>query len=319
MDWNVIYEPIADALSEVDERLTTLLTDTAAEAEPLARHVLRRPGKRLRPALVLLSGRACGPLTPQHVDLAAIAEMVHLASLIHDDVIDDADLRRRQPSVRARWGNHTAVLLGDFVFAKAQELLASLDSPSASALVARATSRMCEGEMRQLLRRFDPRVTEEDYLEIIDAKTAELFSVCCRLGAGASAAARQLTAALGQYGRALGMAFQIIDDCLDLTGDEAQVGKTLHTDLDTGKLTLPLIHVVRCEGPDAGELVFPAEGAASRAAIAEAIARHDAIAYSRDTARRYAQQARTRLRALPQTPVKRALLTLTEYAVDRDR
>ncbi len=318
MDISAISNPIAGELQQVEERLTKLLGDAAPEAAALVVHVNRYQGKRLRPMMALLAGKVCGPLTPQHVDLAAIVELVHLASLVHDDVIDEADVRRRQASVHAKWDNKVAVLLGDFVFSKAFSLLAALDSQSASALVSRATTRMCEGEMRQLLRRFDPTVSEADYLEIIDAKTAELFSISCRLGAGVSGAARQLAAMLSEYGRALGMAFQIVDDCLDLTGDEAKVGKTLKTDLHSGRLTLPLIHVMRREGDAGRELVFPHGKAAAQATIVEAMDRHGAIRYSLQVAQRYSREAKTLLRALPNTPSKQSLLALADFAVERD-
>ena len=317
MDIREIAAPVADELSQVEARLAEVLTPATPETTALTEHINRHKGKRLRPLLTLLAGKVCGPLTPQHVDLAAIVEMIHAASLIHDDVVDAADMRRRLPSVNVKWGNEVAVLLGDFVFSKAFSVLSALDSPSATAILCRATTHMCEGEMRQLLRRFDATLTEDEYLEIIDAKTAELFAVSCRLGAGASGAARQLAATLSRYGRGVGMAFQIADDCLDLTGDQAKVGKTLHTDLETGRLTLPLIHAMKQESEGIRDLVFPQHGPVQRGAIVQAMARHDALAYSRDTASRFCREAKALLRPLPNTPCKQSLLALADLAIER--
>jgi len=248
---------------------------------------------------------------------------VHTASLVHDDVIDEADLRRRRPSVRAQWGNQVAVLLGDFAFAKAFGLLAELDSPWASAQLSRTISRMCEGELHQLLRRCDASLGEAEYLDIIEAKTAVLFETSCRFGAGASSAGRELADKLGHYGRSLGVAFQIVDDCLDLTGDEAAAGKTLYTDLENGRVTLPLIRVLAhaAESSDERlrEALFPSQGAPERRAVAEAIAEHDAISYSLGVAKRYCHEAKALLRALPNSPAKRSLLDLADYVVARGR
>ena len=323
MTTHKIFKPVQRELDEVEVRLAEALTPAASEAEELAAYASSHQGKRLRPGLLLLAGKVCGPLTPQHVDLAAVVELIHLASLVHDDVIDQADLRRRMPSVRTKWGNELAVLFGDFVFSKAFCMLASLDSPWATSLLSRTAHRMCEGEMRQSCRRFDSSLSEAEYFEIIEAKTAELFETSCRLGAGASGATRQLAATLGGYGRWLGTAFQIADDCLDLTGHEASAGKTLYTDLQNGRLTLPIIHVL-AQAPESADerirqLFFPPSGPLRRAAIADVMAEHDAIEYSRDAAERCRREAKALLRRLPNTSCRTSLLELADYVVDRER
>ena len=307
----------------MEGKLRDTLSSSVPEVAALIARVSGHPGKRVRPALVLLSGQVCGPLTPQHVDLAAIVELVHLASLVHDDIVDQADLRRRLPSVRAEWGNEIAVLLGDFAFSKAFSLLASIDSQRATAVLSGTTGKMAEGELRQSFKRFDPSLTESEYLEIIEAKTAELFAASCRLGAVASGADRHLSGRMADYGRKLGMAFQIIDDALDLTGDEAVVGKTLYTDLENGRLTLPLIHAM-AQAPEGSsgqlrDLLFPSSGSPQRAAIAEVMAERDAISYSREVATRYCHEAKALLRSLPRTVSRKSLMALADFVIERDR
>lgn len=317
-----LFAPVKDEIEQVEVRLAEAITPAATESRELAAYASRHQGKRLRPGLLLLAGKVCGRLTPHHVDLATIVELIHLASLVHDDVVDQADLRRRAPSVRTKWGNELAVLFGDFAFSKAFCLLASLDSPWATSLLSRTAHRMCEGEMRQLFRRFDPSLSEAEYLEIIEAKTAELFDASCRLGAGASGATGQLGATLGAYGRLLGLAFQIADDCLDIAGDESRVGKTLYTDLENGWLTLPVIHVLSQAAEPAGErltqLLFPPSGPLAKAAIADVMAEHDALRYSCEAARRYSREAKSLLRHLPRTECKTSLLGVADYIVDRE-
>jgi len=317
-----IFEPVSTELAQVEDTLRDALLSSAPEVSGVIERVSGHQGKRLRPALVLLSGQVCGPLTPQHVDLAATVELIHLASLVHDDVVDQADLRRRQQSVRSEWGNEIAVLLGDYAFSKAFSLLASLDSQGATAVLSNATSKMAEGELRQSFRRFDSSLTESEYLQIIDAKTAELFAASCRLGAMASGADRHLSGRMADYGRKLGVAFQIVDDVLDLTGDDAVVGKTLYTDLENGRLTLPLIHAM-AQAPEGSsdqlrDLFFPSDGTPQKAAIAEVMAERDALSYSREVATRYCHEAKALLRSLPRTASRKSLMALADFVVERD-
>ncbi len=198
-------------------------------------------GKRLRPALALLSGGATGGITKSHVDLAVIVEMIHLATLVHDDIMDGADIRRDQPTANAKWGNSISVLLGDCLFAHALKLSTSFDDAEISRRIAFAATEVCSGEIIQTQRRFDLNLSLADYFKIIEMKTAALFAVSAELGARLNKADDATVAKLQSYGRKLGTAYQIYDDCLDLAGNEGDAGKTLGTDLRKGKFTLPVL------------------------------------------------------------------------------
>src|SRR5262249_40256168 len=207
-------------------------------------------GKRLRPALVLLAGQACGGTRPAHPVVAAVVEMIHTATLVHDDILDEASVRRHAATVNAEWGNETAVLLGDYLFTHAFHLAASLDSTRACRWIGHATNKVCEGEMQQVHHRGDLDLDEAGYFAIIEGKTAELTAVSCRLGASSAGASDATVAGLERYGRNLGIAFQIADDVLDIWGDERVTGKSLGTDLEKQKLTLPIILLLRLVEPD---------------------------------------------------------------------
>ena len=236
-----LYVGVAPELLHVDAEIAAALqTDRSAIAEMLS-HVGRYSGKKLRPALVLLIARALGRVTPAHFRLGAIVEMIHLATLIHDDVIDGADMRRRDATANARWSNYEAVLLGDILFSRAINLLARLGDARCLDVLTRAVSTLCEGEILQNRHRQDAGVSEALYYDIIREKTAVLYAAGCELAAHLAGASAEWVRAAGTYGLELGLSFQIIDDCLDLFGDEAEVGKSLGTDLKGGKVTLPVI------------------------------------------------------------------------------
>ena len=206
---------------------------------------VRLGGKRLRPALVLLSARACGPLRHEHLILAAVVEMIHTATLIHDDVLDEATLRRHLDTVNSRWNNETSVLLGDYLLSRSLCLTGSVEGSFACQTIGQASHAMCEGELRQIASRGNYDLSEQEYLSIIAGKTAALTACCCQLGAHYADADATQEAALKQYGLELGIAFQITDDLLDVLGDEATAGKSLGTDLVKQKSTLPLIRVLQ--------------------------------------------------------------------------
>lgn len=236
-----IYAPIAADLQRVRAVFRQELASDQAFIDDLCRHVGQYHGKLLRPALVLLCGRACGGIRPEHHVLGAVVEMVHMATLVHDDVLDEADTRRRVETVNRMSGNERAVLLGDFLISHAFHLCSSLDSRHASRRIGATTNEVCEGELMQVANRGRLDLSEALYLEIIRRKTASLIGACCELGAWCSGADKDTTGALARFGVCLGVAFQIVDDVLDLTGAETVVGKTLGRDLEKGKLTLPLI------------------------------------------------------------------------------
>src|SRR3954467_14159843 len=211
----------------------------------LIKHVSRFRGKMLRPTLVLLAGKACGQLSDAHVVVATVVEMVHMATLVHDDVLDEAELRRKGATINHLKGNEAAVMLGDYLISHSFHLCSSLGSQMASREIGRTTNEVCEGELLQIDNRNNLNLTEETYFDIIGRKTAGLTATCCLLGARLSGADESVARKLDTFGRALGTAFQIQDDLLDITGDTATVGKTLGIDAEKGKLTLPMIHFLR--------------------------------------------------------------------------
>jgi octaprenyl-diphosphate synthase len=232
-------------LDEVSLRIArqTAAFDPAIEA--YVSYALDSGGKRLRPLVALLAGAATGRLTNEHLDLAVIVELIHLATLIHDDIIDDAERRRSQPTLNARWGNALSVLLGDSLFAHALDLSTRFDNADVSRAIARATRDVCSGEIIQTQRRFDLHLAIEEYFRIIELKTATLFTVAAELGARLNTAPISQVEALANFGRHLGAAYQIYDDCIDLAGCESATGKTLGTDLRKGKMTLPMLQMLR--------------------------------------------------------------------------
>src|SRR5262245_48381818 len=237
------YAPIAADLEEVERLLARSLNNKHPRIAEVVDHVRHYRGKRLRPVLLLLTAKACGRVTPAHVTLGAVVEMIHTATLVHDDVLDGAKVRRRVATVNAVWGTKTSVLLGDYLFTHAFHLASTVDARACQQIGA-ATDRVCEGELCQVLHAGNLDLTEAEYFDVIDGKTAELTACCTRLGAMYAGAPAEVVEAMARFGRYVGQAFQIADDLLDLVGDERATGKSLGTDLEQGKLTLPLIHLL---------------------------------------------------------------------------
>src|SRR4051794_3266041 len=233
---------VAPYLEQVDTRISQQAAAFDPAIEAYVSYAIGGRGKRLRPMAALLAGGATGEIKPAHVDLAVIVELIHVATLVHDDIMDEADRRRGQPTVNARWGNSLSVLLGDCLFAHALNLSASFDEPEISRAIARTASEVCSGEMIQTQRRFDLQLRVEDYLRIVEMKTGSLFGVAGELAGFISGADPQKVEMLRQFGMKVGTAYQIYDDCLDLAGTEAKTGKTLGTDLRKGKFTLPVLN-----------------------------------------------------------------------------
>lgn len=236
------YKPIEPKLYEVRQKIEQQFRISDQNLSEVFRLVSTRHGKMLRSALVLLSGQLVSEVRSEHIDLAAMVELVHQASLLHDDVIDKAELRRGQPSANAQWGNTTAVLLGDFLLSRAFILGASSELDGTMRILCQTAQTLCIGELKQNLFKGSWALTEQDYFQIIEAKTASLFQCSCQLGAMASGASGQQEAALSEFGLQYGVAFQIADDLRDILCSEKQEGKTLGTDLLEKKLTLPMIH-----------------------------------------------------------------------------
>ena len=316
-----LFAPIAADLAAVDRRLEQELRHSDPFIDELAQHSFRIGGKRLRPALLLLVAQAVGKIGDEHRTLAAVVEMVHTATLVHDDVLDDAEVRRHLDTVNARWNNQTSVLLGDYLFTHAFYLASTLDTTFGCRAIGEATNTVCEGELRQTASSGNFWLTRDEYLAIIEAKTAELCACCCRLGAHYAGAPIAVEQALERYGRNLGIAFQITDDLLDVVGSETLAGKSLGTDLEKQKPTLPIIRVLAicpaAQRPALVELLRSSEPAA-RHELARWLARSDALEYTRDKARSYAQRARQRLATLPDRAAKQTLVALTELVVSRN-
>jgi octaprenyl-diphosphate synthase len=314
-----LYAPISDDLEEVERILAETLESPRPFVARLVAHLRNYRGKRLRPALLLLVARACGRVTPAHHALAAVVEMIHTATLVHDDVLDGAAVRRHVATVNAGWGNQTSILLGDCLFTHAFHLASSVDV-RACRLIGEATNRICEGELQQGYERGNLALTEEQYFDIIDGKTAELTACCCRLGALYSGVSTAVVDSLARFGRWLGMAFQIADDLLDLTGEEQTTGKSLGSDLEQQKLTLPLIRLLSRASAEIGSCLrqtLSSTGNHKREALRPYFAASDALDYARKRAEDFAARARAELACLFSSPCRAVLEVLTEQVVHR--
>lgn len=239
------FELINTHLYSAEERIRAQAKAFDPAMEGYVSYVCGSAGKRLRPALALLAGGATGKISASHVDLAVIVELIHIATLVHDDIMDGADLRRDQPTANAKWGNSLSVLLGDALFAHALRLATNFSDIEVCRRIADATAEVCTGETIQTQRRFDLKLSPADYYRIVEMKTAALFAVASELGAFLSETTPEKIGALKQFGLKLGTAYQVYDDCLDLVGDESEIGKSLGSDLRKGKLTLPLIFLLQ--------------------------------------------------------------------------
>jgi octaprenyl-diphosphate synthase len=315
------FAPVATDIAEADRIFADTLAQYRSPVAPLVSHLKHYRGKRLRPALLLLTAKACGGVTPAHHTLAAAVEMIHTATLVHDDVLDEADTRRHIPTFNAEWGNKVSILLGDMLFTHAFHLTSRVDG-RACRLIGEATNRVCAGELKQVCHRGDLHLTEAAYFEIVDGKTASLTEVCGRLGALYAGTGDDVADRLATYGRCLGIAFQIADDLLDLTGNEAKAGKTLGTDLAQGKLTLPLIHALNTLPPataDTFRRLLASEDAGKRAKVAEVLIDHGSIGYARRVAEENARTARAALECLPKSECRSVLEHLTDWSVRREK
>jgi octaprenyl-diphosphate synthase len=316
-----LFAPIAVDLEEVEGVLARTLHSTRPCVARLVTHLEHYRGKRLRPTLLLLTARACGQMTPAHHVLGAVVEMIHTATLVHDDVLDGATVRRHVATVNADWGNQTSILLGDHLFTHAFHLASTVDV-RACRLIGEATNRVCEGELQQGTERGNLYLNEAEYLDIIDGKTAELTACCCRLGALYSGAAPDVVESLARYGRWLGIAFQIADDLLDLLGKERQTGKSLGTDLEQQKLTLPVIRLLDRAPSDwvpRLEQILRSPGNHKRAALRPYLVQSGALSYAKQRAEEFAARARAELESLPASECRSVLDSLTERVVNRDR
>ncbi len=314
--WKQIVEPVEPFLEAVSQRLARQVNEFDSALIPYADYALKGNGKHLRPALVALSANTLSQVSDAHVTVAVIIEMVHLATLVHDDVIDEAEIRRSQPTLAATWGNEIAVLFGDCLFAQALKLAASFPTPEICRAVAMATNTVCSGEILQTQRRGDFGFTRSEYFKVIEMKTAELFALSCDLAACLSGASPAQRAALRQFGRAFGTAYQVYDDCVDLYGSEASAGKSLGTDLAKGKLTLPVLLLwERAEASDRALLEGLIQNWKNGAfvQVGKMLHHYETLGPSLKILQSYLLEARQSLRALPDSSGRTGLLGLTDY------
>ena len=308
--------PVADDLARVEALIRRRLESDVALVRQVAEYLVASGGKRLRPAMLLLACGAVGARSEARLQLAAVVEFIHTATLLHDDVVDASDLRRGRNTANAAFGNAAAVLVGDFLYSRAFQMMVEVDDMRVMQVLAEATNTIAAGEVMQLIGSHDPDVDEARYLEVIRRKTAKLFEAAARLGA-VLARNPSFEEALAEYGRRVGSAFQLVDDVLDYSGD---LGKSLGDDLAEGKPTLPLIHTMRCGNAEQAAIVRQAiveGGREDFARVLEAIRGCGALDYARAAAEREAESAQRAIARLPESEYKRSLLELASFAVTR--
>ena len=315
-DWKQIIDPVEPFLEAVSCRLAKQVEAFHPDIGRYADYALNGQGKHLRAALVALTAKALGKVNDAHITLAVIIEMVHLATLVHDDVIDEADIRRGRPTLAANWSNEIAVLFGDCLFAHALKLAASFPTPDVCRAVAMATNTVCSGEILQIQHRRDFEFTRQKYFKVLEMKTAELFALSCELSAGLSGFSPERRLTLRRFGIAFGTAYQVYDDCVDLFGSEAAAGKSLGTDLAKGKLTLPILLLwERADAADRARLRELVDGwqAESMNRLEHMLSRYGAREGSLEIVHQYLAAAGQSLQALPVSGGRAGLLGLTDY------
>jgi len=316
-----INQLIADDMGKLNACIQTRLHSEVVLINQIGGHIINSGGKRLRPIIHLLSAKALSYNGSQHVDLSAIIEFIHTATLLHDDVVDNSDLRRGEDTANALWGNAVSVLVGDFLYSRAFEMMVEIDRMQIMAILSKATNTIAEGEVLQLLNCHDPDTTEERYLEVIHSKTAKLFEAAAELAAVICDRPAEEQQAMAKYGMHLGCAFQLIDDVLDYTSSAEDMGKNLGDDLAEGKPTLPLIYTMRKGNEEQSKMVREAiesGGLDKIKQIHEAIHSSGAIEYTSDCAKNEAKLAIEALHFLPDSKYKESLIFLANFSVERN-
>ena len=320
-----IFEPVRDELERVEREFARHLESRVELIPQMGRYIQMSGGKRVRPAVLLMAARLCGYTGDRAVLNAAVVEFIHTATLVHDDIIDEAETRRGRLAAHSRWGNDVTVLLGDYLYIRSMAMALTQDTLEVIRLLCDVTLRMIEGELYQLTKTGDAAITEEEHFEIIRRKTAYLFSGCAEIGGLLGACTLDQRGALRDYGFNLGVAFQIVDDLLDFTADEAALGKPIGGDLREGKVTLPIILLLRQGATGAAELVqrVIAERTVSPEdwrSLKDLLIHHGAVEAAVDRATTFAQRAKQQLAAaFPASAERDGLLALTDYVLSRDR
>jgi len=303
-------------IDKVESRIRQQVRDFDPGIEPYMEYICRTNGKRIRPALAILVGGATGQLSEEHHHLGMILELIHMATLVHDDIIDGATSRRKVPTANAKWGNGMAVLLGDALFSHALKLSTDFDNLELSRAISLASREVCQGEVLQTQRRFDLTVTRKDYFKIIEMKTGALFAAACQLASMISGSSQAISEAMFDYGMKLGTAYQIYDDVVDLVGSEDQIGKTLGTDLEKGKLTLPILNLLERARPEQKAKLTKriVEQQAIDLQVIVGIAEYEgAIEEAINTASELLNEARTCLALVNASPSAEALHNITLF------
>ena len=316
-----IYRSIAKDLTKVDRAFEAELKGYDHFSHEVLTFLLGDPGKRMRPALVLFSARLGGRIPPIAIQIATAVELLHTATLLHDDVLDEALLRRRKESVNSRWGNEISVVVGDYIYSKAFLLLSRLDGTIAFRTLSETARVMCIGELAQLVKRYDFALLEKEYFRMIELKTASLISRSCELGAMVGGASQRTVSRMARYGLQFGIGFQIIDDCLDLVGEEKRVGKSLGTDIQKGKPTLPLIYLLKSLSSRDKEalkrIMMESQDGRAVAEVRRLAIKQGALDRSLACAKGYFEKAKEMLVGIPEGGAKQNLSDLADYTLGR--
>ncbi|MEY1663121.1 octaprenyl diphosphate synthase [Isoalcanivorax beigongshangi] len=325
MDFKAIAAPVADDFTAVNRFITHHLDSDVPLIREIGHYIVEGGGKRLRPLMCLLSARANGYQAERHIDIAAVIEFLHTATLLHDDVVDESNMRRGRPTVNAVWGNAASVLVGDFLISRAFQLLVQVGHPILLDILSLSTNVISEGEVLQLINCRDPDTTEERYMRVIHHKTAKMFESAAQTGAVLAAQDAEQTAwakrVFGEYGRHMGIAFQLIDDVLDYTGDVESLGKNVGDDLAEGKPTLPLIYTMREGSPSEAALIRDAirtGGLEQLDGIITTVQRCGGLEYTRERAREHTRAALDALAEVPDSRYRQALEQLALEAAERE-
>ncbi|PLX60094.1 octaprenyl diphosphate synthase [Sedimenticola selenatireducens] len=320
MEMSTIRELVAEDMKAVDALILRRLQSDVVLINQVGHYIVNSGGKRLRPMIVLLAARALSYPGAGHIDLAAVIEFIHTATLLHDDVVDESDMRRNRDTANAVWGNAASVLVGDFLYSRSFEMMVDMNSMRVMEVLSHATNRIAEGEVLQLLNCNDPDTTEEKYREVILRKTATLFEAGSRLGAVLGSATPEEEQAMADYGLHLGIAFQIIDDALDYSTSSEEIGKNIGDDLEEGKPTLPILRAMQVGSAEQRAVlreVIEKGGREHIDIVMAAIESTDAIEYTARLAAEEADKAKQALEAIPESPFRDALAALADFAVRR--
>ncbi|MFC1684345.1 octaprenyl diphosphate synthase [Pseudomonadota bacterium] len=320
MDISKIKALTADDMSAVNDLILRRLQSDVVLINQIGAYIVNSGGKRLRPMIVLLAARALGYQGERHVDMAAIIEFIHTATLLHDDVVDESELRRNRDTANAVWGNAASVLVGDFLYSRSFEMMVEVGQMRIMDILSHATNCIAEGEVLQLLNCNNPDATEQEYLEVIHRKTATLFEAGSQLSAVLCDASKEQEQAMADYGRHLGAAFQLIDDVLDYSASNEELGKNVGDDLAEGKPTLPLIHIMKTGSEEQRKMVRAAienGGLDQIDAIMQAVESTGAIAYTAQLAKQEAAKAKAALATVPASDYRDALEALADFSVNR--